>query len=377
MRTSTMNAHRGKRDENPSLKGQTPMDNRYQRNSLRILESKPSVLLLMILFAFALGDSAILHAQSQATANPSATITEQETFPTPDEALQALATAAKAKDRGALAKIFGPDQNQLLSGDPVEDENDLNDFAKGLAAFAQLRKDSDTQYTLLVGDDSWPMPIPIVKRGNEWLFDTKAGLDEILNRRIGDNELSAIATCRAYVVAQWEYFTEGDHDNDSVAEYAQRLFSSPGQRDGLYWATADDEKPSPFGEFVAEARAEGYGPRARTNVSSAKPVSPSGQPQETTAQRPRRPYHGYYLRILTRQGPSAPGGQYNYIINGNMIAGFALIAYPAKWGNSGVMTFIVNQQGRVYQKNLGADSDKIASTMTEYNPDPSWQLVQP
>ena len=377
MRTAGMNVCGSKRDENLSLKGRTPMDNRYQRNSLHILESKPSVLLLMILFAFVLGNSAILHAQSQATANPSATVTEQKTFSTPDDASQALVTVVKAKDRSALAKIFGPDQNQLVSGDPVEDNNDLNDFATGLAASAQLRKDTDTQYTLLVGESSWPMPIPIVKRGNEWLFDTKAGLDEILNRRIGDNELSAIATCRAYVVAQWEYFTEGDHDNDSVAEYAQRLFSSSGQRDGLYWSTADDEKPSPFGEFVAEARAEGYGPKARTNVRSAKPESPAGQPEEKTAQRPRRPYHGYYLKILTRQGPSSPGGQYNYIINGNMIAGFALVAYPAKWGNSGVMTFIVNQQGRVYQKNLGPDSEKIAGAMTEYNPDPSWQLVQP
>jgi hypothetical protein len=378
MRTSRTNVCGSKPDENQNAKGLRRMGNRHRRTRLCILESKPAVLLLMILFAYGLGYGAIvLRAQSQAATNPSAPATNQETFSTPEDASQALIAAAKAKDRAAFGRIFGSDYDQLLSGDPVEDANDLNDFARGMEESAQLRKDSDTQYTLLVGKNSWPMPIPIVKQANQWLFDTKAGLDEILNRRIGDNELSAIATCRTYVVAQWEYFTEGDHDNDGVAEYAQRLFSSPGQKDGLYWPTADDEKPSPFGELVAEARAEGYGPRARTDITSAKSEGPSGQSGEQGAQRPRRPYHGYYFKILTGQGPSAPGGKYNYIINGNMIAGFAFVAYPAKWGNSGVMTFIVNQQGRVYQKNLGPDTEKLASAMTEYNPDPSWQLVQP
>lgn len=343
-----------------------------------IWKRKASMLLLLTLLACVLFGSPLLQAQSQSAANRSTTTTlVQETFPTPEDASRAVVAAATAKDHEALAKIFGPDNDQLQSGDKVADENDLNEFANGLQESAQLRKDQDDKYTLLLGKDNWPMPIPIVKRGNEWLFDTKAGLEEILNRRIGDNELSAIATCRAYVVAQWEYFTEGDHDNDSVAEYAQRLFSSPGQRDGLYWPTAEDEKPSPFGEFVAEARAEGYGPKARTNIRSTKLESPSGQPEEKSAQRPRHPFYGYFLRILTQQGPSAPGGKYSYIINGNMIAGFALVAYPAKWGNSGIMTFIVNQQGRVYEKNLGPDTDKLASAMTEYDPDPSWRLAQP
>jgi Protein of unknown function (DUF2950) len=377
MKTSRMKSCGAGRDEIRNVKGQSHMDNRYRCAPLRILGSASSGCLLMILFAYVLGHGAIVRAQSRATANASARGTGQQTYSTPEDASQALVTAAKAKDRAAFARIFGSDYDQLLSGDPVEDNNDLNDFAKGVEESAQLRKDTDTQYTLLVGKNSWPMPIPIVKRANEWFFDTKAGLEEILDRRIGDNELSAIATCRAYVVAQWEYFTQGDHDNDGVAEYAQRLFSSPGQKDGLYWPTADGESPSPFGELVAEARAEGYGSKARTNIRYAKPASPTAQSGEQSAQRPRRPYHGYYLRIITRQGPSAPGGQYNYIINGNMIAGFALVAYPAKWGNSGVMTFIVNQQGRVYQKNLGPDTDKYASGLTEYNPDPSWQLVQP
>jgi Protein of unknown function (DUF2950) len=377
MRTTRKNMSRGKRDGNVNVKEVSRMDTQDRWSKVRSLESVPWVLLLTVLFACALCGSPIVHAQTNAAANQSTPATGQETFSTPEDASQALVAAAKAMDRVALAKIFGPEYDQLLSGDAVEDDKDLKDFAEGLEDSAQLRKDSDAKYTLLVGKNSWPSPIPIVKRGNEWLFDTKAGLVEVLNRRIGDNELSAIATCRAYAVAQWEYFTEGDHDNDGVAEYAQKFMSSPGQRDGLYWPTRADEKPSPFGELVAEARAEGYGPKAKTNMKNAKAEGSAGQPEEKSAQRPRHPYHGYYFKILTGQGPSAPGGQYNYIINGNMIAGFALVAYPAKWGNSGVMTFILNQQGRVYQKNLGSETDKIASAMTDYNPDPSWQLVQP
>jgi hypothetical protein len=200
-----------------------------------------------------------------------------------------------------------------------------------------------------------------VKRNNQWLFDTQAGLEEVLNRRVGENELSVIETCRAYVVAQWEYFTEGDWGHDAVAAYAQKFISSPGRHDGLYWDTSADEQPSPLGPLIAAARAEGYGPKGRTVKAGFS--------------RERHPYHGYYFKILTRQGAHAPGGKYDYIINGNMIAGFALIAFPDKWGNSGVMTFIVNQQGRVYEKNLGPDTVKIAGDMTEYNPDPSWKPV--
>ncbi|MBZ5515056.1 MAG: DUF2950 domain-containing protein, partial [Acidobacteriia bacterium] len=230
----------------------------------------------------------------------------------------------------------------------------------------------DAKYTLLVGTDNWPTPIPIVKRGEDWVFDTKAGLEEILNRRIGENELSAINTCRAYVVAQWEYYTGDDGDRDGIAEYAQKFFSSPGQHDGLYWETSGDEKPSPLGRLVAEARAEGYGPKNRVSGDRTK----SEQTERQGSARPRHPYHGYYFKILKSQGPSAPGGKFDYIINGNMIAGYALIAYPDKWGNSGVLTFIVNNQGRVYEKNLGENTSQIASSITEYNPDPSWKLVE-
>ncbi len=327
------------------------------------------ILQLSLLVAGVLIAGPSLFAQGRAPATTLPQATAQQTFSTPEGAKQALADAIEAKDREALAKLFAPDYEQLLSGDPVEDEKNFNDFAQAIQQSFQLQKDNEDKYTLLVGKDSWPMPIPIVSRDGQWFFDTKAGLDEILSRRIGENELSAITTCRAYVLAQWEYFTEGDHDNDGVAEYAQKFMSSPGQRDGLYWETDEGETPSPLGSLVAEARAEGYGPRARTQQTFASRTTAA------SSQNPRRPYHGYYFKILTRQGAHAPGGKYNYIINGNMIAGYALIAYPAKWGNSGVMTFIVNQQGRVYQKNLGADTATVAGAITQYDPDPTWKLV--
>jgi Protein of unknown function (DUF2950) len=327
-------------------------------------------LLASTLLAGALGGSLTLFAgQPQAQTQLAAAV--QETFSTPEQALQALTGAVEAKDRATLAKLFGSDYQQLLSGDRVEDERALSNFAAAIQQSSRLQKDSEEKYTILVGKDNWPMPIPIAQRSGQWLFDTKAGLTEILNRRIGENELSAITTCRAYVLAQWEYFTEGDHDNDGVAEYAQKFVSSPGQQDGLYWETAKGETPSPLGALVAEARAEGYGTRTGAPRPSANRAKTAG----TATQNPRRPYEGYYFKILTRQGPHAPGGRYNYIINGDMIAGYALVAYPAKWGNSGVMTFIVNQQGRVYQKNLGPDTQAIAGAMTEYNPDQSWRLV--
>lgn len=300
---------------------------------------------------------------------PRAQNSQQITYSSPDDALQGLVSAAKDKDRSAMSKIFGPDYDKLLSGDSVEDDKDLNDFASAVEESAKLKKDTDTKYTVLVGKDNWPTPVPIVQKDGKWLFDTKAGLDEVVNRRIGENEFSAIETCRAYAVAQWEYYTEGDWDHDSVAEYAQRFISTPGKHDGLFWETAEGEKPSPLGKLVAEARAEGYGPKPRTAGSGA-----TAAPGEEAT--PRAPYHGYHFKILTAQGSHAPGGKYSYIINGNMIAGYALVAYPANWGSSGVMTFIINQQGRVYEKNLGPNTAKIAAAMTSYDPDPSWKFVR-
>ena len=285
---------------------------------------------------------------------------KQKRFASPAEALQALGKAVKAADQAELTAIFGPDREKLLSGDPVEDANALKRFAASFENSATLQKVDDAKYTFLVGEDHWPSPIPIVKDGKKWRFDTAAGIEELLNRRIGHNELSAIMTCRAYVVAQWEYFTEAKHNSkDGLAVYAQHFISTPGQRDGLYWEAPEGGKPSPMGSLVAQARTEGY---------------PLGMAKSSDAPK-RSPFHGYFFKILKAQGPHAPGGKFGYVINGNMIAGYALIAFPANWGSSGVMTFIVNQQGRVYEKNLGPDTATLAVAITEYDPDPSWKLV--
>jgi len=296
----------------------------------------------------------------------------QSTFSSSADALQALVSAAKERDRVALAKLFGPDYQKLLTGDEVEDNKDLDAFSSAASESAQLQKVNDSKFVVTVGQDNWPTPIPLVQKDGKWLFDTKSGLEEALNRKIGENELSAIATCRAYAVAQWEYYTEGDWDHDGVAEYAQRLISTSGKHDGLYWETSEGDKPSPLGKLIAAARAEGYGPKAETPGAAGK----GGAQEKEAVSEERAPYHGYYFKILTRQGAAAPGGKYGYVINGNMIAGYAFVAYPDKWGSSGVMTFVINQQGRVYEKNLGPNTAKLAAAMAEYNPDPSWKLVK-
>lgn len=294
----------------------------------------------------------------------------QSVFSTPEEAEQALIAAAKAKDVAALAKLFGPDYGQLLSSDDAQQANDLDHFAADADESVQLLKVDESKYVVTVGKHNWPTPIPIVQKDGQWLFDTKAGLNEVANRRIGENELSTIETCRAYAVAQWEYFTESDWDDDGVAEYAQKLRSTPGKHDGLYWEADEDHPPSPLGELVAVAAAKGSRPAREAPRNDAA----SGSNAEQSAP-PRAAYYGYYFKILTRQGPSAPGGKYSYITNSKMIAGYALVAFPEKWSESGVMTFVINQQGRVYQKNLGPNTAKLAAAMTEYDPDPSWRLV--
>ncbi|HXN48023.1 MAG TPA: DUF2950 domain-containing protein [Bryobacteraceae bacterium] len=302
------------------------------------------------------------------SSGPLAAAVPQTLFSTTDDAVQALVSAAEAKDQAAMTAVLGPDREKLLSGDPVEDANALAHFAERLRKSVKLVRVDDAKFTLTVGDDQFPFPIPLIKAGDKWRFDTAAGLDEILSRRIGQNELSAMMTCRAYVVAQWEYFTQAlDTSEDGLAVYAQKFVSTPGQRDGLYWDVAEGEKPSPMGKLIVEARAEGY-PAGRSQTPAA-----TGSPDP---QRQRTPFHGYFLRVLKAQGPHAPGGKFSYVINGHMIAGYALVAYPAKWGSGGIMTFIVNSQGRVYQKNLGAKTAEIANAMTEYDPDPSWTLVK-
>jgi hypothetical protein len=275
-------------------------------------------------------------------------------FATPDEAVAALMVATSALDTNALRVIFGPATEDLQNPDRVQATNDLNKFGAALMVH-RLAPISDTNLVLEVGDDFWPFPVPLVKSQGGWYFDTEAGKDELLNRRIGQNELATLKSVRATVDAQREYASR-DHDGDGVLEYAQKLRSSAGKEDGLYWPPREYEELSPLGPLAAGAQAEGY----------------STEPLEDGVE--AAPFHGYYFKILTRQGKHAPGGKYDYIINGNMIAGFALVAWPADYGNSGVMTFIVNQQGIVYQKDLGEGTDKAARKLKAYDPDPSWTL---
>jgi hypothetical protein len=284
-------------------------------------------------------------------AQPSA---PQRGFSSPDEALSALKLATKADDMASIDAIFGPDLKDLLSGDPKQDSLEFASFAKSLGQYATWVRKADDRFVLDIGDQNWPMPVPLVRKGGAWLFDTAAGKEEVLNRRIGEDELNAIGVCRVYVQAQREYASE-DRDGTGMLKFAQRIKSSPGTKDGLYWPVAAGGDPSPFGPLVADAHAEGYG----------------GKTAEGTPQ----PYKGYRFRVLTAQGPSAPGGAYGYIINGNMVAGFAMVAFPAHWGESGVMTFIVNQWGKVYQCNLGEQSADVAGAMASFDPDSSWTPV--
>lgn len=277
-------------------------------------------------------------------------------YDTPEAALTALLEACRAKDAAALAGIFGPVAKELVSGDEVSDKADLAEFAARLQEKHGLQTNDDGSRTLLVGPTAHPFAIPLVQKDGKWFFDTVAGKDEVLNRRIGANELNTIAVCRAYVIAQREYYRQ-DRDGDEVLEYAQRLGSTPGQRDGLYWEARPGETLSPLGEFVADARAEGYG--QKDSASSKEENKP-------------RPYHGYVYKILTAQAGSAPGGKLDYVINGNMVAGFALLAYPVDYGNSGIMTFIVNSNGIVYQKDLGEDTEKLAAGIKAYERDETW-----
>jgi Protein of unknown function (DUF2950) len=280
----------------------------------------------------------------------------QRRFGTPEEAVKALAAATKAGDRAAVDAIFGPEVKDLLSGDPKQDEIEFAAFAKSIGQHHHLVHTSQDKCIVNIGAQNWPLPIPLVRRDGAWFFDTAAGKDEVVSRRVGEDELTAIGVCRTYVLAQREYQAE-DRDGSGLLKYAQRLKSTPGAKDGLFWAAAPGEEESPLGPLVAEARAEGYGPK-----------TDEGKPQ---------PFHGYRFKILAAQGASAPGGAYSYVINGNMVAGFALVAYPAHWGESGVMTFIVSQSGKVYERNLGEDSADVGAAMTDFDPDSDWTPVSP
>lgn len=279
----------------------------------------------------------------------------QKTFSSPEKAVEAMVDAVKVDDIQSLLAIFGPGSRHIiLSGDPVEDKKGREWFVKHYEEKNRLEEASG-KVTLHVGSDEWPFPIPIVKAGNGWRFDTGAGEQEILARRVGGNELKAIQVCLAYVDAQREYAMKKARQGEGLLEYAQKFVSTPGKQDGLYWEAGEGQEQSPIGPLFAAARDQGY---------SGKPL---GEEPE--------PYHGYFYRILTAQGKNAPGGAQDYVVGGKMIGGFALIAYPAHYGASGVMTFIVNHDGVVYQKKLGKDTKKAAQAMKAFDPDKTWTRV--
>ena len=286
--------------------------------------------------------AALCLAMSQATA--------QQSFKSPGEAAAALAAAAKSGAKADMLKVLGAEGEDIVSsGDDVADAETRNKFTSAYDAKHSLKVDGK-KATLIVGPDDFPFPIPLVQTRTGWEFDTGEGRHEILLRRIGRNELDTIQTCLAVVDAENEY-ADKDH-GDGVGAYAQRIVSTPGKQDGLYWKS--DSNDSPLGALAAEASAEGY--------------KTGGEPQ---------PYHGYYYRILKGQGQSAPGGALSYVIKGKMIGGFALVAWPADYGNSGVMTFLVNHAGVVYQKDLGKDTEAVAKRMMWFDPDRSWSRVEP
>jgi hypothetical protein len=277
----------------------------------------------------------------------------QQNFASPDEAVQVLAAAIKAGDKKAMLAVLGPQAKPLIdSGDAVADRASWDRFTTAYEQAHTLVKSGDAM-VLEVGSDQWPLPIPLVEKDGRWHFDTAAGEQEIIDRRIGRNELAAIQVSLAFVDAQREYYLRNPQ-NAKLAQYAQQVASTPGKRDGLYWPTNEDEPPSPLGPLVARARGEGY-----KQAGSGRGA----------------PYHGYYYRILKAQGPDATGGAYGYVAHGAMIGGFALVAYPAEYGSSGVMTFLVNHDGVVFEKDLGPDTAATARAMTKFNPDSTWKRV--
>ena len=281
-----------------------------------------------------------------------------KTFATPEEAVSALLAAASANDTNAFRDIFGPVGVEIINPDRVQAATELASFNDAANQHQRLVHESETNCVLEVGDNSWPFPVPIVKRNGAWFFDTEAGKEEILNRRIGKNELSTLESVRAYVEAQREYASK-DRDGDDVLEYAQKFSSTPGRKDGLYWPSDLDGEISPLGPLLAQAQHQEY----ERPLAKSKPQGDAPEP-----------FHGYFYKILTCQGKHAPGGKYDYIINGNMIGGFGLVAWPVQYGETGIMTFIVNQQGRVYQKDLGPQTAKTVGKMKAYDPDKTWSI---
>ena len=285
--------------------------------------------------------------------SPAATA-QQKSFSSAEEAVKAAVAAARSNNDKEMLAIFGAQAKDLIfSGDPIADKQRRALFLKAYDERNRLATEGENTI-LIVGKQDWPFPIPLVKKGQSWTFDAEKGKQEILNRRIGENELYTIQVCRAIVDAQREYAIK-DRDKNALLEYAQKFVSDPGKRNGLYWEAKQGEPQSPLGPIMIRARSEGY----------------QGKPSATPS-----PYHGYYYKILTGQGKDAPGGAYSYLVKGKMIGGFAAVAYPAHYGNSGVMSFIVNYDGKVFQKNLGKNTTAIAAGMTEYNPDSTWSVVK-
>jgi len=297
---------------------------------------------LIAAVTFLLSSSANLHAAGKSG----------RTFATPEEAMESLVAAVRANDTKEMLAILGPGSKVLIfSGDEVADRAGREKFLKAYDQMNTLQRKSPEQMLVCVGSDSWPLPIPIVKKGPAWVFDAQKGKQEILDRRIGRNELRTMDVLHAYVDAQHEYASRDCGGGGSV-QFAQRLISAKGKRDGLYWDAKEGEEESPLGPLVAQAAKEGY-PHADLS-----------------------PFHGYYFRILKAQGKHANGGAYNYVVKGKMILGFAIVAYPAEYGNSGVMTFIANQDGIIYQKNLGKVTKRLAEAMKIFDPDKTWAEVE-
>jgi hypothetical protein len=311
--------------------------------------------------ACAIVSSVVLVITAQGAAQPkqepAAAQPKGKEFDTPKQAADALTQAAESFDTATLKDILGPDSEDIIaSEDPIQDKNRAAKFAAKAKEKMSVETDkkNPNQAILVVGNDDFPLPIPIVKQKGKWFFDTKIGREEILNRRIGANELNAIEICRGYVEAQQEYAAE-KHDGSKVNQYAQRILSMPGKHDGLAWKNPDGTWAGPVGEDVAKALEEGYSFQA------------GGNP---------KPYHGYYFKVLKGQGPAAPGGEIDFVVGGAMIGGFALVAAPAEYRVTGVMTFIVGPDGVVYEKDLGTDSLKTFQSMDKYNPDKTWKVTE-
>ncbi|MDR3425632.1 MAG: DUF2950 domain-containing protein [Alphaproteobacteria bacterium] len=279
---------------------------------------------------------------------------EQRVFATPEQAVDALVAAARDNRGDELEEILGHNSGQLIhSGDKVADKQGREKFLSAYDKAHEIECKGDNQDVLVVGEEKWPMPIPLARAKDGWWFDTTAGAQEILDRRVGRNELDVIEVCRAYVEAQQDFAAR--HPLNGVYAYAQRFRSAKGQHNGIYWPAANGQPESPLGPMMANATAEGY---------SGKVLSKHA------------PYHGYFYKILKRQGSHAPGGEKDYIVDGHMTGGFALIAFPARYGDSGVMTFIVSRNGIVYEKNLGPDTTEAARNITQFDPDDSWNIVE-